>query len=77
VNRELVALAKKNFHGFGCEVTVPRTDIDNERIQPAGGAWQGLAKTRINRLSNEMFDDGTMGCRCCHSHKDKLTLAKF
>jgi hypothetical protein len=50
-------------------MAVPRTDVDDERALTAGDARQRLAKFGVNRLTNEMFDDGAMRCRCCNSHK--------
>jgi hypothetical protein len=64
-----VALAKKSFDGLWCEVAMPRADIHHERVGPAGRVWQRLAKTRINRLANHMFDHGAMRCRCSYCHR--------
>jgi len=49
VDGQLVAFAEKGFGPLPGEVAVASTDIDNERIQTAGDARQGLAETRINR----------------------------
>ena len=50
-------------------MAVAGADIDDERALAAGDARQGLAELGVNRLTNHVFDDGTMRCGCCYSHK--------
>jgi hypothetical protein len=72
-----MTFAKKCFHGILGQVAMTCADIDDEWIQPARGAGQRLAKLGINRLANEMFDNGAMWCWCGDSHNDWKTLTKI
>jgi hypothetical protein len=69
VNLKLVAFAEKHFDRYWREMTMPRADVDDERVHSARGARQWLAKLGINGLSNEMFDDSAMWCWSSDSHK--------
>jgi hypothetical protein len=60
-------------------MAMPRADVHNQRIRRACGARQRLAETRIHRLSNHVFDNGSMWSRCGNSHNlhtfDRISLS--
>lgn len=66
MNAKFMALAKEGLHRVLRQMTVTRTHVHHQRTLTAGDPGQWLSKARIDRLTNQMFDDGTMRCWGCN-----------
>ena len=64
MNCKLMTFAEKRLDRFRREVAMAGADVDDEWIQSPSDAWQWFVETLINRLTNKMFDDGSVWCRC-------------
>ena len=69
-------LAKKRLHRLLREVTVPRADVDNQRIGRLTGGWHRLAHTLINCLADQMLHHGAMYWIRLNGHIESLVSGK-
>ena len=68
VNRAMVPLAKQHLHRFRRQMTMPRADVDHQRIRAARACAATACPSLHKRLSNQMLDNRPMWTGCCIRH---------